>query len=75
MFTQPMTWKCHVCGDVRPDAKISVLKTTWELAGHEGVPVKQNVRYCNDRIACAAGAPDVSFLPATAKRINADRRW
>ncbi len=74
MFTQPMTWKCHVCNEERPDAKISVLKTTWELAGREGIPVQQNVRYCNDRWECEAGAATISFLPVTAKRIS-DRRW
>lgn len=56
----PLTWKCHVCGAVRPDAKISVRKTAWMLGGD--VPVEQNVRYCNDRPACEEGSKDVSFL-------------
>ena len=59
MFTQPMTWKCHVCGDVRPDSKISVYKTKKSIGD---VPVTQNVRYCNDRQSCIEGAKEVSFL-------------
>lgn len=58
-FSYPLTWKCHVCGDVRPDAKISVWQKT-EMFG--GLPVQQNVRYCNDQQACIEGAKGVSFL-------------
>jgi hypothetical protein len=53
------TWTCHVCGDTRPDARISVYSTTRSL-GH-GIVTKQNVRYCNDRPSCAEGAKNVDF--------------
>jgi hypothetical protein len=52
-----LTWTCHVCHDERPDDKISVYQTTHKAAG--GYEVVHNVRYCNDRPACFAGAIDV----------------
>lgn len=61
-----LTWKCHVCGEVRPDERISVLST--ERVSENGVHYTENVRYCNDRPACVEGATSVSFtkdLPAT----------
>lgn len=42
-----LTWTCHVCGEKRPDGKISVHKI--------GI-IGANVRYCNDREACEQGA-------------------
>lgn len=54
------TWTCHVCGEERPDRFISVQHNFAELM--PGVPVQQNVRYCNDRPACKAAAPSVSFI-------------
>ena len=54
------SWTCHVCGDERPDRFISVQKNERELA--PGIPVTENVRYCNDRPACRDGAPSVTFL-------------
>lgn len=58
------TWTCHVCGDERPDAQISVLSTYvrpphWKPGWP---PVQQNVRYCNDRPACIEGAKSVSLF-------------
>lgn len=53
------TWTCHVCKEERPDAAISVFKRDH----HEGaVKFTENIRYCNDRVGCAAGAPTVNFL-------------
>ena len=52
-----LTWTCHVCGEERPDAQISVAKYH---AIHERVPVGYNVRYCNDRPDCAAGTEPVA---------------
>lgn len=46
-------WTCHVCGEWRPDAKISVRSR--DSSGDYGLPrgtVRDNVRYCNDRPAC-----------------------
>lgn len=50
MAMLPLTWRCHVCGDERPDAAISVF-TRERTDIFEGW--KENVRYCNDRPECA----------------------
>ena len=49
------TWPCHICGDERPDDKISVRKRTKSIGP---VEFQENVRYCNDRDSCIAGAED-----------------
>jgi hypothetical protein len=55
-----MTWRCHVCGDERPDEKISVYKREH----HSPVRMTENIRYCNDRQPCIDGAPNHShFTP------------
>lgn len=56
----PNGWTCHVCGDYRPDARISVHSSVTMIGP---VPLQQNVRYCNDRPDCVAGAAEVSFVP------------
>jgi len=53
-----LTWTCHICGDERPDDKISVFSKSLEIPG---VEAKQNVRYCNDRQKCIDGAQTFSF--------------
>lgn len=53
------TWRCHACGDERPDAVIAVFTRrvfTGTLAGQE------HVRYCRDRQECVEGARRVSWL-------------
>ena len=58
-----MTWKCHICGDTRPDDKISVLKT--DISAEQGLPpgvMWNNVRYCNDRPKCATKAKTFRFF-------------
>jgi hypothetical protein len=51
------TWRCHVCGDERPNERVSVYsESNWM----SGVRAKYNVRYCNDRPECRAGAPNVA---------------
>lgn len=57
-----LTWVCHVCGDLRPDDKISVYTT--DVSEKHGLPpgtMQQNVRYCNDRKECIEGAKRVEF--------------
>ncbi len=54
-----LTWRCHVCGDTRPDDRISVYSRTVRLGT---VEMKENVRYCNDRPACVAGAPLIRWI-------------
>jgi len=46
-----LTWTCHICGDDRPDNKISV-------AQHKINYGQRNVRYCNDNADCEAQAKD-----------------
>lgn len=53
------TWTCHVCGNERPDDKISVYSTDVALGP---VKARQNVRYCNDRPECVEGAKHVEFF-------------
>ena len=55
-----LTWTCHVCGDERPDAIISVHQRHRFLLGD--VPVTENIRYCNDRPECQQGALSFTFL-------------
>lgn len=54
-----LTWTCHVCGDERPDSRISVLTKPLNFPG---VVAEQNIRYCNDRETCRAGAEDYTFV-------------
>ena len=49
-FEGNLTWRCHVCGELRPDDKISVAVHT-RVDGN-GIESKQNVRYCNDNGTC-----------------------
>ena len=57
-----ITWICHVCGKTRPDAAISVYSTTRYMGA---IPMQQNVRYCNDKPECIAGARGVVFVPSS----------
>lgn len=50
MMPVALTWTCHVCGDERADANISVAKHT-NINGY-GHRWDENVRYCNDRPEC-----------------------
>jgi len=54
------TWKCHICGEERPDDKISVLSKPLVINGQSCG--QQNIRYCNDRPACVEGAKTFSFF-------------
>ena len=59
------TWKCHICGDERPDEKISVLSKPIVTNGQVVPGGQQNIRYCNDRPACIEGAEVFSFFKAS----------
>jgi hypothetical protein len=52
-------WTCHVCGKLRPDNKISVYSSTI-LQGD--IPIKQNVRHCNDNPDCVEGAKTINWI-------------
>lgn len=56
-----LTWTCHVCGEERPDNKISVHKRIHKYPN--GVTMGVNTRYCNDRPECEAGAPTALHFP------------
>lgn len=66
------TWKCHICGEERPDDKISVVSKPLII---NGKPVgNQNIRYCNDRPACIEGAKEFSFSKAKERRNDGARQ-
>lgn len=58
MTMNDIRWRCEVCGNLRPDDKISV--HTVDVSEKWGLPVRcaqRNVNYCNDRQSCIDGAP------------------
>ena len=62
----PLTWTCMVCKDTRPDAAISV-HTSWMVTGKSDGPkqnpvyIKQNVRYCNDKLECRNKVSEITI--------------
>jgi hypothetical protein len=48
-----LTWTCHICHEERPDRFISVLTKPLNIPG---VDAQENIRYCNDKRSCLAGA-------------------
>ncbi len=69
-----LTWSCHICGEERPDARISVVKT--DTSDQYGLPlgtVEQNVRYCNDNPDCRQKAQHKQLIGGKAgEREEAD---
>lgn len=57
-----LTWTCHICLDVRPDDKISVLTKIVEKYKDLDVKMTENIRYCNDRPECIEGAKTYSHF-------------
>lgn len=58
-----LSWTCHICGEERPDAKISVYKS--DISEDYNLPdgiMFQNVRYCNDNIDCSEKAQHHTHL-------------
>lgn len=58
-WLKDLSWRCNVCGDERPDDKISVFAKKTVL--DNGIECQLNIRYCNDRQACIDGAPNLDF--------------
>jgi len=56
-------WICHICGEKRPDERISVHSKdiSIELNLERGT-AQQNVRYCNDKLECKTKALIHSFF-------------
>jgi hypothetical protein len=57
---EDLSWTCHVCGDKRPDAQISVRTSPIIVNGRE--LGSQNVRYCNDKQSCIEKSKTFSFM-------------
>ena len=53
-------WDCQICGEERPDDKISVISKPLVIEGR--VLVTQNIKYCNDRQYCIEKAKDYSYF-------------
>ena len=66
----PDTWKCHICGEERPDEKISVLSKPIMINGQVVPGGEQNIRYCNDRPVCIEGAKEFSFFKEASNGIK-----
>jgi hypothetical protein len=67
------TWTCHVCGQERPNDKISV--ATGSIPELPGAEI--NIRYCNDNLVCetkAKLAAKQGKFPETQK-VNIDKKW
>ena len=58
-------WACHICGEDRPDERISVLTKPLLINGQQ--VGEQNIRYCNDRPGCIEGAKTFDFLKQNTK--------
>lgn len=52
----PARFACDVCGAERDEEDIDLYRLSRDV---QGVSVTRNVRYCRDREACQAGAPEV----------------
>jgi hypothetical protein len=56
----PLTWKCHICHEERPDALVGVRKTIVNVDA--GITLTQNVRYCLDKPSCVETSKTFSFF-------------
>ena len=55
-----LTWKCHICGEDRPDDKISIRTSPLIINGRE--MGSQNIRYCNDNNDCIEKSKTFQFF-------------
>lgn len=55
-----LTWTCHICGEERPDDKISVKTKPLIKNGHQ--LGEQNIRYCNDKEKCIKDVETFTFF-------------
>ena len=55
-----LTWKCHICGEIRYDDKISVRQRPLIIKGR--VIGNQNIRYCNDNYDCIEKSKTHTFI-------------
>ena len=55
-FWGSLTWRCDVCGNERPNEKISVHPVDITDPSVPTVKVVRNVKFCNDVPACKESA-------------------
>lgn len=56
-WMEDVVWRCHICGEYRPDDKIRVYRT--DISAEHGMQpgtIVQNVRYCEDKPECVIKA-------------------
>lgn len=66
-----ITWKCHICGRIRPDNCISVYKR--DVGYQYNLPpdtIHEHIRYCNDNEECIKRSKNFTFL----RKIDVDRK-
>ena len=68
MDLSKLTWTCHICGQERPDAQISVHTRVHPIEGCGGTTMRENIRYCNDNADCFLRAQTFTFLKETDER-------
>ena len=49
---EELSWTCHVCGAMRPDALIGVAHRPLKYRVEQFPDLRFNVRYCTDNRAC-----------------------
>jgi hypothetical protein len=59
------TWRCHVCGEERPDEVIKVHSRMLLSAFDGSIEMQVNVRYCADRESCSRAVAGIAeeWLP------------
>ncbi len=60
-------WRCHICDEVRPDEKISVLTKPIKIL-QPMVEANENIRYCNDKESCIEGVKTFSFFQSVSQK-------
>lgn len=66
-----LTWTCHVCKKLRPDAMIAV--NTRDISMINGVKtgtITQNIRYCKDNPLCEEEAKHFRFFKDQLKGVK-----
>lgn len=67
VFTDPLVWRCHICGERRLDQFISVRTNRYTIAKDEDyntppVEYTEDIRYCNDRPDCMEASKTYKFV-------------
>ncbi len=53
------TWRCHICGDERPEGLVAVRVKSTLLGGHLA---SEHIRFCIDRLSCVEGSKTFTFF-------------